>query len=261
MKKFIQFGFVQAIFLGLVLRFGVSADKDSIDFDELKFTQLWGYTSCLQFKQEVHDQVECRYEDKPSIWSIHGIWPTLSGSSGPNFCTKVTFDETAIEPIESDLNLYWYEISSKKDPTEFWSHEWIKHGSCALQLTDFKTEYKYFEGGLLLRNKFDLYSILKDGGIIPQVSAEGYKLADIKGVIKAALGVDAYLQCYELKVHGTPEYHLLAVEICLDRSLNLISCSTSRHVELTGVTACPEGDKHLIQYSDKYLKYAKTDEL
>jgi ribonuclease T2 len=76
---------------------------------------------------------------------------------GPNFCEKVKFDPSLIEPIESKLALAWYEISEKKEPTEFWTHEWVKHGSCAKALPQFETELKYFESGLQLRTKYDLY--------------------------------------------------------------------------------------------------------
>jgi len=255
--------FLRLVGLTLACWIGVAtASAESKAFDELKFTQLWGYSSCFEFKEQTHNQVECRYEDKPSIWSIHGIWPTQSGTSGPNFCTNVTFHEADIDPVRPQLELYWYEINSKKNPTEFWTHEWVKHGSCAVQLQELNTEYKYFDNALLLRNKFDLYSILKDGGIIPQLSLEGYKLSEFASVFKAALGVEPYLQCYELKERGKPEYHLLAVEICLNRHLNLVSCSpNSRHFELGGVMPCPsDSTGHLVQYTDKFSK-ARQEEL
>jgi len=144
--------------LGATAR-GVCSDVEetSKDFNELKFTQLWGHSSCIQFKElHIHEQVNCRYADQPSIFSIHGIWPTQTGTSGPNCCQKEKFDLSMLEPIKSKLDLYWYEISATKDPQEFWSHEWLKHGSCAEALPVFSTELKYFSEGLNFRTKYDL---------------------------------------------------------------------------------------------------------
>src|SRR5271156_6825387 len=53
------------------------------------------------------------------------------------------------------------------------------------------------------------YSILKDGGIIPQISLEGYKLSEIAATFKAALGMDPYLQCFELKVGFSPAHNAI----------------------------------------------------
>jgi len=224
------------------------ASTASTDFNELKFTQVWGYGSCLQFKGETRGQIPCRYEDKPSIWSIHGIWPTETGTMGPNFCEKVKFDPSLVAPIEPQLALAWYEISEKKDLTDFWTHEWVKHGSCAKALPDFETELKYFTSGLELRKKYDLYSVLKDGGIIPlKIVEPGYELKQINAVLLAAFGTDPYIQCLHTK---EGQIHLLAIEICLDRNLTLVSCSrhTTRHLDLEGVLPCPrEGP---ILYND-----------
>lgn len=96
------------------------------DFNEIKFTQIWGYTECLSYKESHEEELTCRYEGVPSIFTIHGIWPTETGTYGPNFCEKIKFNETLLEPIEDELNHYWYEISPTKNPKKFWSHEWLK---------------------------------------------------------------------------------------------------------------------------------------
>jgi len=229
--------------------------ESSTEWNELIFTQLWGYSSCLQFKGETGGT--CRYEDKPSIWSIHGIWPTEVGTFGPAFCSKVQFNKTEIESILDQLNIYWYEINEKKDGTYFWTHEWTKHGSCAKEVEEFSTELKYFQKGLELRNEFDLYSILKDGGIIPQAS-RGYLVSEISNVIEAAVGAKPYIQCLLTKESGGTVDHLLAVELCLDKnSLKPVDCKTKSktHVNLSGVAPCP--DEHMVQYTDHFT-YSKT---
>jgi len=215
------------VFQTLLLTFTNSGET----WDEIVFTQLWGYTSCLQFRDESHGQYHCRYEERPSIWSIHGIWPSKKGTEGPGYCTKVKFDESLIEPIEDELNEFWYEINAEKEGTNFWSHEWVKHGSCAIQLPAMDTEMKYFQMGLQLRSQYDLYSILKDGGIVPQTSPTGYHVNDIEAAIRKETKALPYIQCYESKEEGKHVFHLLAVEICLSRSFEPVDCSHKHHSE------------------------------
>lgn len=62
-----------------------------------------------------------------------------------------------LTPIRDALDKYWYEIDSTKEGDYFWSHEWVKHGSCAVESSMFETELKYFGAGLDLRDKYDLY--------------------------------------------------------------------------------------------------------
>lgn len=255
-------------FLAILLPAVISSKDPEVQptggsFDELVFTQLWGFTECLQFKAESKDRLTCRFEGKPSIWSIHGIWPTQTGTSGPNFCSKVTFDESLIATIEDELSHYWYEINEDKDGTYFWSHEWIKHGSCAKELLQMDSELKYFQTGLQLRNQYDLYSILKDGGIVPQASSDGYHLQDITAAIEKTLKVTPYIQCYLSKEGKEHVYHLLAVELCLNRSFEPVSCSSrselSWNADRYGATVkCPKDA--LIIYSDNFPE-AKKQEL
>jgi len=234
----------------------------SKDFNEIKFTQTWGHAECLDFKESHgHEAFQCRYEDKPSIFSIHGIWPTQTGTSGPNCCEKVTFDHELIAPIHQKLDLYWYEISAKRDPFEFWGHEWIKHGSCAKILPEFATEFDYFNAGLDLRTKYDLYSALKNASIIPQdLAGKGYSSMEIQGAFRAAFGVGPYVQCLRTK---TGDVHLLAVEICLNRNLTPIDCSThdTRHADQFVGTVGPCQHDHQILYQDPIPSQKEKGEL
>lgn len=86
--------------------------------------------------------------------------PNRKGTEGPSFCTKVKFNATQLEPIRPALDQFWYEIDNTKEGNYFWSHEWIKHGSCAKELDTFGTELKYFSSALDLHKKFDLYVVL-----------------------------------------------------------------------------------------------------
>jgi len=227
------------------------------DWNELVFTQEWGHSACLQFKERTGGKEACRYEGKPSIWSIHGIWPTETGTSGPNFCSKVKFDESLLDPIMNELNEYWYEISAIKDPKDFWSHEWVKHGSCAKQAEEFSTELKYFQQGLILRNKYDMYTLFKDNSIIPQVT-QGYPIQVISSAVTKALGGTPHIQCLHVKEDGKAKYYLLTVEVCLNKDLQVVNCSGHSRTYQQGSLDCPKDE--LIIYTDNFAR-KKTDEL
>jgi len=235
------------------------ASKDT-SWDELKFTQEWGYSECRQFKDQAdgasNSQRKCRFEGEPSIWTIHGVWPTKEGSEGPNFCKSVKFDVTALTPILEDLNRFWYEIDGTKDAHNFWKHEWTKHGSCAMELEIFDTELKYFSEALALRKKLDLKSILQSGGITPN-GPQGYFLKDIQKAFQEALGTQSaipYVQCVTLRnEQGASEHHMLAIEVCLDKTLNILDCSKkSRYLDMEElkrdqVGPCPTNEPILYE--------------
>jgi len=246
--------------------------KDT-SWDELKFTQEWGYSECRQFKDQdgPDSQRKCTFEGQPSIWTIHGVWPTKEGSEGPNFCKSVKFDVTSLTPILPDLNKYWYEIDATKDAHNFWKHEWTKHGSCAMELDIFDTELKYFSEALTLRSKLDLKSILQSRGITPN-GAQGYFLNDIKKAFQQALGSQSaipYVQCVTLRNdQGASEYHMLAIEVCLDKTLNILDCSSrSRYsdkeeLERDQVGPCPSNEPILYNdYSSDKSTTIKSEEL
>ncbi|CAL8113178.1 unnamed protein product [Orchesella dallaii] len=248
----------------LMLQNKLSELESRKPWDELVFTQLWGYSSCLQFKDKHYpSDVTCRYADQASFWSIHGIWPSQEGTEGPSFCSRVQFNITQLGPIRSSLDLYWYEIDNTKQGDYFWSHEWKKHGSCAKEIKTFETELKYFSAGLDLRSKYDLQSALKAGNIIPEKPADaaGYDVDQIEKSIQSSLGTSAipYIQCLRTKGssgngNDDGEYYLLAVEICLTKDLQLIDCSHKKRLMTSfrdNAGPCPKNTP--IKYLDNSL--------
>lgn len=81
-------------------------------------------------------------------YTIHGLWPQYSESSYPTYCKKVVFDISALKPILNKLNKYWY--SSEEPNSDFWKHEYEKHGSCMFKDM---TEFEYFNTVLNLYQK------------------------------------------------------------------------------------------------------------
>lgn len=75
-----------------------------------------------------------------SFWrshlTLHGLWPELSGSAPPSFCSGEAFDADKIERelgIDT-LHQYWPDVKfSEASPqyADFWKHEWTRHGTCS----------------------------------------------------------------------------------------------------------------------------------
>lgn len=83
------------------------------------------------------------YEE--GTWGIHGLWPQYSENQYPQYCKKVEFDITKLQSILTELNENW--CSDKGSNSDFWQHEWEKHGSCMFNECD---EFDYFNKALEL---------------------------------------------------------------------------------------------------------------
>ncbi|KAG0083903.1 Ribonuclease T2 precursor (RNase T2) [Podila epicladia] len=92
--------------------------------------------------------------------------------------------------------------SNLGDNNCFWSHQWIKHGTCVSTLdpsctsnpVEGKDVYDYFSKALELRSRYDLYRALTAKRIFPRQSGK-YKTGDIRAAIKEEFGVEPYLKC------------------------------------------------------------------
>lgn len=84
-------------------------------------------------------------KEQNNTFSIHGLWPQYSPTQYPSYCKEVSFSLDKLQPILPDLNKYWYSTEEKN--SDFWEHEYKKHGSCVFTNI---TEYEYFEKALEL---------------------------------------------------------------------------------------------------------------
>lgn len=128
------------------------------------------------------------------------------GTIGPSFCNKsLPFNETFIYGIQDKLNNYWTDIEiSPSNITEgnssnithkkesIWVHEWEKHGTCALNLPDLNSEFKYFNQGIEWSEKYNMKDILENNGI--KVNST-LTVTDYWKALKSALKINAYVHC------------------------------------------------------------------
>ena len=74
-------------------------------------------------------------------WSIHGLWPQNTLEKYPQFCNpNATFNLNKLDSIINRLHEDWY--SNRGEDSNFWEHEYLKHGTCNFNNFD---ELEYFE--------------------------------------------------------------------------------------------------------------------
>jgi len=132
------------------------------------------------------------------------------------------FNETAISDIENSLDDHWPNLIDFTPHTQFWKHEWEKHGTCAASLQDLDSEHKYFTKGLELNRNWNLTEILGSSEIIPS-NVNSYSLPEIKRTIESVSKSLVNVGCIKVDNYQA----LVQVEICMDKQFNTIDCDDS----------------------------------
>lgn len=197
-------------------------DLDSTaDWDVLLFTQQWPITTCYHWMEEDNSH-SCKLPQEKEFWTIHGIWPTKYGTVGPSFCNKsAEFDYNKIKNIEDKLRLYWPEIEGGHghNNNSLWSHEWLKHGTCAVVVPELNDEEKYFNQGLEWRQKYKISDILGKSGIHPDTK---YTVTNLQNAVRKYLNVNPSIHCVYDRENDLS--FLSEIRICFNKTLELIDC-------------------------------------
>ncbi|XP_014680659.1 PREDICTED: ribonuclease Oy-like isoform X3 [Priapulus caudatus] len=195
------------------------------EWDYLTYAQFWPTSDCIHLNST---GVPCKIPEKTKSWTVHGLWPTHTGTIGPGYCNDSwPFNVSLLKTIESDLLVRWPSYETEKPETNLWNHEWIKHGTCAASLPSLRGELNYFTTGLKLNKDTSLESVLAAGGIVPtKDSSIQYELSDIESAIRKGLGTSGNILCAWEK--HTKLNHLYSIEICLDKNLTYIDCPVGK---------------------------------
>ncbi|KAI4381357.1 hypothetical protein MLD38_007436 [Melastoma candidum] len=206
--------FLKIILCSLLLNH-VAAFSASRDFDFFYFVQQWPGSYCDTSKS-------CCYPTtgKPAAdFGIHGLWPNYNDGSYPSNCDPShPFNPSEIADLKRSMQRNWPTLACPSaDGTQFWSHEWSKHGTCSESVLD---QHSYFEAALSLREKTNLLQALESAGIKPD--GNSYSLGSIKDAIKESTGHTPYIQC---NTDESGNSQLYQVYICVDSSgSELIDC-------------------------------------
>lgn len=151
-----------------------------------------------------------------NYFNIHGIWPEYNNGSYPQFCNKTAiFDPGQLTTIRHDLTRFW---TNYHNAEKFWYHEFCRHATCAENDVLLRTEFEFFNAGLTLRSKYNLYHYLANSNIHP-TNTQKYPLQQIYDTIKSNVGTDVAITC--------ANSILDEIIICLDANLNLINCPSA----------------------------------
>jgi ribonuclease T2 len=132
---------------------------------------------------------------KPAFGFLcHGLWPNNNDGSYPSFCDKSAhFDPNVLKPLMNDMNDYWPSLFENSKADGFWSHEWLKHGTCASNL--FPTQLDYFTAVLQLRSKNNIFAALQNMGITGNED-ETVSLSEVASAVKSMFGAAPVFECY-----------------------------------------------------------------
>jgi ribonuclease T2 len=132
------------IALASTLCFNLRSTKQSYD----------AYVMAVQWANGYCTAQKCGGKDSKVIkntMTIHGLWPSLKSGKRLNVCTsgvKIKEDSSA---LFNDMRTYW--PSFAKANTEFWGHEYNKHGYCMVEEKGWKGYEQYFRYTLDLHIK------------------------------------------------------------------------------------------------------------
>ncbi|ESO90157.1 hypothetical protein LOTGIDRAFT_124009 [Lottia gigantea] len=191
------------------------------NFSYFTFTQAWPATVCIQGADLGHT---CNKVLNETAWTVHGLWPSCKGASEdqPANCNKsAKFHHDAISPLINDLKMYWPNLFKDTSPDDFWKHEWMKHGTCALNVSKTANEYLYFLQGLTLYKQISLTHILDQLNYHP----DDNKTLDVRKLLndlKTKLnGITPIIGCYRSKKH---EFYLDQIEVCYSKQFQMFDC-------------------------------------
>ncbi|KAL3511120.1 hypothetical protein ACH5RR_030521 [Cinchona calisaya] len=191
-------------------------------------------------------------------FGVHGLWPNYNNGSYPANCnTTKLYDESKvfltyalkicvqyqglflyrglfthqIQDLIPAMQKYWPSLNCpSSNGTNFWSHEWDKHGTCTVL-----DQHSYFKAVLILRKKSNLLQALTSAGIKPDNGL--YSLDSIKKAIKNGTGLDAAVECNK---DACGHDQLYQVYLCVDKSASeLINCPVLPKKQCTTVVEFP----------------------
>lgn len=103
------------------------------------------------------------------------------------------------------------------DGTNFWSHEWEKHGTCSESILD---QHAYFQAALDLKKGVNVLQALTNAGVEPDGGF--YSMNKIKNAIRDGTGFTPGIEC---NADESGNSQLYQVYFCVDTSAaSLIEC-------------------------------------
>lgn len=215
MKKSQKSLLIKIIVVQCLLVFCVAAQ----DFDFFYFVQQWPASYCDTRRSCCYPTTGKPDED----FSIHGLWPNYENGKWPQNCDmESSLDESEFSDLISTMEKNWPSLACpSSDGLKFWSHEWLKHGTCSAL-----NQHAYFQTALDFKTKSNLLQNLNNAGIKPR-NGEHYSVESIKNAIEEGVGHTPFIEC---NVDSQGNHQLYQVYLCVDSSAsNFIDCPIFPH--------------------------------
>ena len=199
-------------------------------FDYLLYTAFYPPSTC-------YTPLGCQYQNHahPNFnqFTIHGLWPNRFDGTWPSLCTGEPLDLLALEPIMPQLKANWGNFWTGND-TDFWNHEWTKHGTCASPAV-FPSEVAYFEAVLRRSARLPIWSFLSAAGIKASDS-EMVTLSSVMAAIEAkTLTGSVHADCVEEKDRS----YLNQVWICTEKNADMVFIQCPESMVNNTAFGCP----------------------
>lgn len=182
--------------------------QTSPKFDYYLLTLSWSPEYCHSHTSST----QCA-SDKHFGFVVHGLWPEYKTGSGPQHCGNQPglSNPGSMLDIMPDLGLV--------------QHEWTTHGTCSGLSADqyFGLIRKAFNG---IKQPTQLTSATKQQILSPRQMKQAFET------------VNPQLSDAEMMINCASNY-LQAVEICLDKSLQPISCPAPRDCRASSIRVPP----------------------
>ena len=125
---------------------------------------------------------------------------------------------------------YWVDMHAPgRTAYSFWSHEWTKHGTCAVRGGMMASQTDYFRTSIALtKNLTVLRDELAAEGMEPNTD-EAYSPEHISATIEAALGVHTAIACVHVTKDGVDYWALNEIRVCINVDRSLRDCPAALH--------------------------------
>lgn len=159
-----------------------------------------------------------------NTFTLHGMWPNRLDGSWPQFCnSSYPFNYAEIADIIVPLDRAWYDtMHDQANGTDFWSHEWDKHGTCAMSdRSCCGSERQYFQSAIQMHDRLTEAQWLANAGIVPADQTQTlYAKSDFINALQQGLGVEPLIRCTNLNGINV----IMDVGVCVDKSLKVMKC-------------------------------------
>ncbi|NXA53129.1 RNT2 Ribonuclease, partial [Nothocercus julius] len=157
-------------------------------------------------------------QDPPEYWTIHGLWP----NKGEDCNRTWHFNVTEIKDLMSDMRRCWPDVlHSSQNRTQFWKHEWDKHGTCAATLQILNSQKKYFGKALELYKQIDLNRCVMSSSFTRALCF--FQMTTLKEALTRVYGVTLKIQCLPPE-EGEEAQTIGQIEFCFTKNLELRNC-------------------------------------